>query len=171
MSSTLSYWTFSVFGCTKVQLGERVPWLSFSDIKIRLGNPFAHFGENITVVWDSHVASLHWLSHVNYFMMTSSNGNIFRVTGPLCGWISRTTVSDAEVFFICARMNDWVNNREAGDLRRHRGHYDVSVMTWSAITCLNKNKEHIHVFRLLGRMRPAIFVTVICGNPLLIGKH
>ena len=26
------------------------------------------------------------------------------------------------------RINDWVNNREAGDLRRHRGHYDVNVM-------------------------------------------
>ena len=30
---------------------------------------------------------------------------------------------------ICARINGWVNNREAGDLRRYRGHYDVSVMT------------------------------------------
>ena len=30
--------------------------------------------------------------------------------------------------FICASMSDWVNNREAGDLRRHCGHYDVSVM-------------------------------------------
>ena len=29
---------------------------------------------------------------------------------------------------ICARINDWVNNREAGDLRRYRSHYDVSVM-------------------------------------------
>ena len=29
---------------------------------------------------------------------------------------------------ICAWMNDWVNNREAGDLRRHRAHYDVIVM-------------------------------------------
>ena len=29
---------------------------------------------------------------------------------------------------ICAWINDWVNNREAGDLRRHRGHYDVYVM-------------------------------------------
>ena len=28
---------------------------------------------------------------------------------------------------ICAWMNDW-NNREAGDLRRHRAHYDVTVM-------------------------------------------
>ena len=29
---------------------------------------------------------------------------------------------------IWTRINDWVNNREPGDLRRHRGHYDVSVM-------------------------------------------
>ena len=30
---------------------------------------------------------------------------------------------------ICAWINCWVNNREAGDLRRHRAHYDVSVMS------------------------------------------
>ena len=29
---------------------------------------------------------------------------------------------------ICARMNGWVNNREAGDLRRYLVHYDVVVM-------------------------------------------
>ena len=29
---------------------------------------------------------------------------------------------------IYAWINDWVNNREAGDLKRHRGHYDVNVM-------------------------------------------
>ena len=29
---------------------------------------------------------------------------------------------------ICARVNGWVNNGEAGDLRRHRAHYDVTVM-------------------------------------------
>ena len=29
---------------------------------------------------------------------------------------------------ICAWMNGWVNNREAGDLRRHLTHYDVIVM-------------------------------------------
>ena len=29
---------------------------------------------------------------------------------------------------ICARINGWVNNREAGDLRRHRTHYDVIVL-------------------------------------------
>ena len=29
---------------------------------------------------------------------------------------------------ICARIKGWVNNREAGDLRRHRSHYDVISM-------------------------------------------
>ena len=29
---------------------------------------------------------------------------------------------------ISGRINGWVNNREASDLRRHRGHYDVNVM-------------------------------------------
>ena len=30
---------------------------------------------------------------------------------------------------IYAWINDWVNNREAGDLRRQHGHYDVIVMS------------------------------------------
>ena len=29
---------------------------------------------------------------------------------------------------ICAWINVWINNREAGELRRHRAHYDVIVM-------------------------------------------
>ena len=67
-------------------------------------------------------------------MMTSSNGNIFRVTGPLCGefpghrLIPLTKARNAELSFICAWINDSINNREAGDLRRHRAHYDVTVM-------------------------------------------
>ena len=29
---------------------------------------------------------------------------------------------------ICAWINGWVNNRKGGDLRRHRAHYDITVM-------------------------------------------
>ena len=29
---------------------------------------------------------------------------------------------------VCARINGWVNNRKAGDLRRHCAHYDVTIM-------------------------------------------
>ena len=35
---------------------------------------------------------------------------------------------------ICVWINDWVNNREADDLRRYRGHFDVMVMPGSAVT-------------------------------------
>ena len=31
---------------------------------------------------------------------------------------------------ICAWINGWVNTGEAGDLRRHCAHYDVTVMSW-----------------------------------------
>ena len=77
--------------------------------------------------------------------MTSSNGNIFRVTGHLCGeftgprWIPRTKASDAELWcllLMCVWINGWVNNREAGDLRRYRAHYDVIVMTYQSWTCI-----------------------------------
>ena len=34
---------------------------------------------------------------------------------------------------ICARINDWVNNREAGDWRRRLAHYDVTVMKGPAM--------------------------------------
>ena len=68
--------------------------------------------------------------------MTSWNGNIFRVTGPLCGeftghrWIPLTKASDVGfgVFlFICTWTDGWVNERDAGDLRRRRAHYGVIV--------------------------------------------
>ena len=77
-------------------------------------------------------------------MMTSSNGNIIHVTGYLCGeftghrWIPRTKASDAELWcfsLICAWLNGWVNNGEAGDLRRHRAHYDVIVMSIACRRC------------------------------------
>ena len=70
-------------------------------------------------------------------MMTSSNGNIFRLTGPLCGeftgprWIPRTKGQWRGALMpslICAWTHAWVNNREAGDLRRYRAHFDVTVM-------------------------------------------
>ena len=38
---------------------------------------------------------------------------------------------DALMFsLICAWINGWVKNGEAGDLRRHHAHYDVTVMLW-----------------------------------------
>ena len=87
-------------------------------------------------------------------MMKSSNGNIFCVTGHLYGeftgprWIPHTKASDAELwclFFICVRINGWVNHREAGDLRRYRAHYDVTVM---------QTQHPVHGQPVSGKHRP-----------------
>ena len=46
---------------------------------------------------------------------------------------------------MCARINIWVNNREAGDLRRYRHHYDVIVMNkTNARVCYILLISHIH---------------------------
>ena len=42
----------------------------------------------------------------------------------------RPVTRSFDVFFDRRLKNGLVNNREAGDLRRHRTHYDVAVMVW-----------------------------------------
>ena len=71
--------------------------------------------------------------------MTSSNGNIFRVTGLLCvefigqRWIpthNKGQWREALMFsLICAWTHGGANNRDADDLRRNRAHYDVTLMS------------------------------------------
>ena len=85
--------------------------------------------------------------------MTSSNGNNFRITDPLCGgfngprWIPLTKASDAVMFsLICAWIKDWLSNRENGDWRRHRAHHDVTVMKYP--TCRFHNLIHGNHCRL-----------------------
>ena len=91
-------------------------------------------------------------------MMTSSNGNIFRVTGPLWGGVHRSPVNfphkgqwcGALMFsLICAWTNGWANHRDAGELRRNCSHYDVNVMLFvvdivqvQALLCERELKSH-----------------------------
>ena len=51
----------------------------------------------------------------------------------------RPVTRSFEVFFDL-RINGWVNNREADDLRRHRAHYDVTVMCASNCCKLRQPK-------------------------------
>ena len=39
------------------------------------------------------------------------------------------------LYLICAWTNGWANHRDAGDLRRHRVHYDVTAMWFSRHMC------------------------------------
>ena len=71
----------------------------------------------------------------SFSLMTSSNGNIFRVmalcagNSPVTGEFpsQRPVTRSFNVSLICAWVNGWVNSREAGDLGRHRAHY-VNIM-------------------------------------------
>ena len=44
---------------------------------------------------------------------------------------------------ICVWINGWVNSREAGDLRRYRAHYDVTVM--SAVYQYRNQGERLNI--------------------------
>ena len=46
---------------------------------------------------------------------------------------------------ICVWMNGWVNNREAGDLRRQRRHYDVIVIVYFIIVLFPQQPWHYGV--------------------------
>ena len=48
---------------------------------------------------------------------------------------------------ICAWINGWVKNGEAGDMRRRRAHYDVTVMSLTCLThwSLNKMADHLQI--------------------------
>ena len=78
-----------------------------------------------------------------YNMITSSKGNIFRVTGPLCGEFTVSgefheqwpVTQSFDVFFDLHPNKLLSKNCEAGDLRCHRAHYGVIVM---AITKLDR---------------------------------
>ena len=87
-----------------------------------------------------------WLSHIWHYaklarsMMTSSNGNIFRFT--FVWGIHQSPVNSPHkgqwrgtlmFSLICAWTNGWVNNRDGGDLRRHRDRYDVTVMSCGSL--------------------------------------
>ena len=95
-------------------------------------------------------------------MITSSNGSIFRVTGPLCGefpykgqWRGALMLS-----LICARTNGWVNNREAGDLRRHRAHYDITLMGKDRSPNIKPQPNNVFTFLLLFWLGTSQFIPV-----------
>ena len=92
-------------------------------------------------------------------MMTSSNGKHFPRYWPFVRGIHRSPVNSphkgqwrgALMFsLISARINGWVNNGEAGDLRRHRAHYGIIVM--SPTYCAGTKSIAIDLFTMTDRM-------------------
>ena len=70
---------------------------------------------------------------------------------------------------ICAWINGWVNNRKAGDLRRNRAHYDVSVMSFFYIKRVTLNIRRsdeyvsIYVYGITATFYPHIYFLAVCS--------
>ena len=71
--------------------------------------------------------------------ITLANSSVtgeFPAQRPVCG---------ALMFpLICGWINGWVNNRAAGDLRRHRVHYDITVMKPRDVTPRDNSFSSAH---------------------------
>ena len=63
---------------------------------------------------------------------------------------------------ICVWINGWVNNREAGDLRRNRTHYDVTVMRQGTIIDMTRSR-HWKLFTTKCVFDCHVYVTAATG--------
>ena len=105
--------TWDPFGTERAEVGPMLaPWTLLSGTSyVWLASTFGIAGSVLTSVRMSQndlkvirAVCGSTCEYILYIMMTSSNGNIFRVTGHLCGeftglrWIPRTKASDAELW-------------------------------------------------------------------------
>ena len=83
---------------------------------------------------------------------------------PLVRGIHRSTVvsphkglrrRDLMCSLTCGWTNSWANNRDAGDLRRHRAHYDVTLMCHQQTTQsdMNIRIKEMTIMLLLGAIK------------------
>ena len=78
---------------------------------------------DVWAVWGVHDGVIKWIHFPRYWPFVRE---IHRspVNSPHKGQWRGALMSS----LICAWINGWVNSGEAGDLRRHRAHYDVTLM-------------------------------------------
>ena len=119
------FWPYAI-SCSIGLYYQYLHWLQY-DIGINCDFGVA-FSPKLTSDLNYNVSlAMAWFLSA-FRMMTLSNGNIFRVTGPL--WGPLTQASDAELWWFLwyAPEQTVQQTRDAGDVRRHRANYDVTVM-------------------------------------------
>ena len=84
--------------------------------------------------------------------------------------------TERPVNLICVGINDWVNKREAGDLKRNRAHFDVTVtglpafppLLFCAIAC---NIPHIVLLHVTGYKVIPFNIPTVDMNPIHYAPH
>ena len=115
---------------------------SVKERKWRLDYSVLHIINGLNYIWMAHIAWAPLLGLLFWY-----HDDVIKWKHFSCYWsfvrgIHRSPVNSphkgqwrgALMFtLICYWINGWVNNREAGDLRRYRAHYDVTVMVYKIL--------------------------------------
>ena len=84
--------------------------------------------------WKFRIVTLKTIPHISWWrhQMEVFSASLVICAGnlPIIGEFpsQRPVTRSFDASLICAWINERVNNRETGDLRRHHAHYDVTVM-------------------------------------------
>ena len=73
--------------------------------------------------------------------------------------------------FICAWPNGWVNNQDADDLRRHRAHYDVTVMWYRIVIQWSGQPWDLSAFKASLLSNFELVKRVKLGGSVLYGRN
>ena len=71
-------------------------------------------------------------------------------------------------YLICSWINDWVNNRGAGDLRRHRIHYVIIVMLPLRLVTIIARSPAVCEWRAPASVTSPVWKNPIHRNPFLV---
>ena len=130
----------------------------------QLGSRWWDITCDVTVMYNAQMVIL-YLTPWMLFMMTSSNGNMFRVTGHLCGeftglrWIPHTKASDAELYvFFDFRLNKriskhswgWWFETQSRSLWRHRN--EMIRCKGIRRVLISKNSQNLKVLAAKNRI-------------------
>ena len=104
------------------------------------------------VVWNLRGRSGHRNSTVSQSMMTSSNGNIFRVTGPLCGKFTGPgefpTQRPVTRSLGSVSNRPWIGTRSVNKCRVHKIIWDyqtpLSAVAQSTLPAMNTPQQNRH---------------------------
>ena len=139
--------------CFKTFPSHYLNWCSFIISKVF----WYHAKVNLT----THIYIWHYVKLARSMMTSLIKWKHFPLYWPFVWGIHQSPVNSPHegqwcetlmFSLICPWTNGWVNNRDAGDLRRHHDHYDVTVMTCGSLerTAIATSKSMVewNIFRV-----------------------